>query len=228
MTTDLPAPACPRPSLLRGALAFYGIVGLFAVGYAVFSGGSSTLFGERAAQGKELAAGLGFALVLAALTRVGARAWKPMGRAAEAGGALLGPLSVGEALVVALLAGVTEELLFRGALGPGLRIWGATCLGGLVHVVPRRALWLYPFYATAVSLVMSLLRDGSGSLVPPMLAHVVVDAVTLMWVTRRREAAAAAVAAPPPPAPPTPPAPPPAPAPAPETAVPRADADSPA
>lgn len=198
MDPQPPAPTRAAPSLLGSALAFYGIVTLFAVGYALFSGDVRTLLGERACEPKELAAALGFALALAGLVRVGAKAWKPLGRAAQVGGDLLGPLPVRHALALACLSGMAEELLFRGALWPALKLGGASLLGGLVHVVPRRALWLYPFYAAAVGLVMGLLRQGSESVVPPMLAHVVLDAVTLLWLVRRPGAAVPPPAAAPP------------------------------
>jgi membrane protease YdiL (CAAX protease family) len=194
--------------LLKRVLPFYGVVTLFAVGYALFSGGAATLLGERACEPKELAAALGIALLLAGLARVGMKGWKPLKRAAEAGGALLGPLSVGHAVSLGVLAGVSEELLFRGALWPGLHLAGASALGGLVHFVPRRGLWIYPLHAAVVGLVMGLLREGSRSVLPSMLAHTVLDVATLLWITARPASAAGGTPPAPPGAPPAPPAPP--------------------
>ena len=215
-----PAAPCPKPrSLLRIALPFYGIVVLFAVGFAVFSERLSTLLGEGTPEWKELAAALGFALVLVALTRVGARAWAPLAKAARAGAEALGPLTVGEALALALLSGVAEELLFRGALWPHLGLWGSTLLFGLLHVVLKRGLWIYPLFALVAGLLMGLLREGSDHVLPSMLAHAVVNAFNLVWLGRiaRGTAAPPTAVRPPPPAP-EPPA----------GAVPRADAGPPA
>jgi membrane protease YdiL (CAAX protease family) len=180
-----PAAAPPRaPSLLRRAVAFYGVVTLFAVGFALFSENLSLLFGEKPLEWKGVLAALGIGLALVGLTRLGARAWKPMGRAARAGAEMLGPLTSGEVLGLALLSGFAEELLFRGALWPTLGLWGTTLLFGLVHMVPRLDLWIWPLFATLAGLAMGLVREGSGNVVPAMLAHVLVNALNLAWLSR--------------------------------------------
>jgi hypothetical protein len=211
--------------VLRIALPVYGIVALFAVGYAAFSEHLSTLLGEGSPELKELAAAAGFALVLVALTRVGARAWAPLARAARAGAEVLGPISVWEALALAGLSGVAEELLFRGALWLPLGLWGSTLLFGLLHVVLKRGLWVYPLFALVAGLLMGLLRQGSEHVLPCMLAHFVVNAFNLVWLSRIARGTTAPPTAVVPPAA-TPPAPGPAdPSPGP---VPRADTDPPA
>jgi membrane protease YdiL (CAAX protease family) len=214
-----PAGTPPRPpSLLRRAAAFYGIVALFAVGFATFSEKLGVLFGEKPLEWKGVLAALGIGLALVGLTRLGARAWKPMGRAARAGAAMLGPLTMGEVLGLALLSGFAEELLFRGALWPTLTLWGTTLLFGLVHVVPRLDLWVWPLFATLAGLAMGLVREGSGHLLPSILVHVLVNGFNLAWLSRFA-AHPPAPAAPPPvpgpgaptPGPDAPPAPPPGP-----------------
>jgi membrane protease YdiL (CAAX protease family) len=204
-----PVPPTPpgAPSFLRLAGGFYAIVTLFALGFALFSENLSTLLGEKPLEWTGVAAAAGIALALVGLVRVGARAWTPMERAARAGAALLGPLTVPQALALALMSGVAEELLFRGALWPALGLWGTTLLFGLVHVLPRLELWIYPLFALVGGLALGLVRLGSGHVVPAMVAHVVVNALNLAWLGRLAARAAAA-----PPAPPTPPqaAPPPA------------------
>jgi membrane protease YdiL (CAAX protease family) len=174
------------------------------VGYALFSRNFDTLMGEKPLEWKGVAAALGIGLVLVGLTRLGARAWKPMGRAARAGAEILGPLTVPEALGLAALSGVAEELLFRGALWVHLGLWGTTLLFGLVHVIPRLDLWLWPLFALVAGLAMGLVREGSGHVLPAMLAHVLVNALNLVWLSRW----SAGTGAPAPPlAPPVPPPP---------------------
>lgn len=208
-TSPVPPNAGPRArSLLRRAATFYGIVTLFAVGYATFSEHLGTLLGEKPLEWKGVAAALGIGLVLVGLTRLGARAWKPMGKAARAGAELLGPLTVPEALGLAALSGVAEELLFRGALWPHLLLWGTTLLFALVHVIPRFDLWLWPLFALLAGLAFGLIRQGSGHVLPSMLAHVLVNALNLVWISRWAPSAGAGAGAgaPQPPAPPPPPA----------------------
>lgn len=195
-TSEPPVPDRGR-TLLRIAVPFYALVALFALGYAFFRrgfGGLGGIFGETAAAPAELLGGLGVGLALVALTRVGARSWPPMTRMADGLGELLGPVSWTYALALALVSGVAEELLFRGALWPDLGLVGTTLLFALVHVLPRRSLWLYPVFALLAGLLLGLVREGTESLWPPIIAHVAVNALNLAWLgarARRRGAEAA-------------------------------------
>ena len=128
-----------------------------------------------------VAVGLGVVV----LTRLGDRLLPWVQRANQALRVLLGRYGPGQALGVALLSGFAEELLFRGALWPHLGIWGTSLLFGLVHVIPKRALLLYPVFAAAVGFVFGLLRSGSGSVLPAMLAHALINGVNLLWLARQ-------------------------------------------
>jgi hypothetical protein len=177
---------------LRLATGFYALVALFAAGFALFTHGWKTLFGETSAEGAELLGGLAVGLALVALTRVGARSWRPMTRMADGLADLLGPISWGTAILLALVSGFAEELLFRGALWPHLGLIGTTLLFALVHVLPRRSLWLYPLFALVAGFLLGLVREGTESLWPAVVAHVTVNALNLGWVggrARRRRAA---------------------------------------
>jgi len=189
----IPAPAAVAPGvLLRMALAFYGVVALFAFGYALFSGGLGTLLGSRLPGVPDLVIGIGLGVVLVVLSRVGARAWPAMGRMSETLADLLGPLGPKHAVSLALLSGFAEELLFRGALWPHLGLLGTTLLFGLVHVLPRRRLWIYPLFALLAGLLFGLLREGTQSVWPSVLAHATVNGLNLAWlggIARRRAAA---------------------------------------
>jgi membrane protease YdiL (CAAX protease family) len=175
--------------LVRLAAGFYGIATLFALGYAGFSGTIGTVFGEETPGAGATLAAVVLGLGIVGLSRLGARVWPRMARAADALGDLLGPLSWGGAIVLALMSGFAEELLFRGALWPHLGLFGTTLLFGLVHFVPKKALWGYPLFALAGGFLLGLLRRGGGSVFPPMLAHAIVNALNLAWIGRRRSAA---------------------------------------
>jgi membrane protease YdiL (CAAX protease family) len=206
--TQGPPPGIPPPlvpptsgerarSILRPAVVFYGVVVLFAVGYAVFSGTSNVLLGDRAPTVGWTLAGIGAGLVVVAACHLGRRSLRFLERAADALTDILGPISYETAVLLALISGVAEELLFRGALWPHLGLFGTTFLFAVVHVVPRRGLWGYPVFAGVVGLLLGALREFSGSVLPPMLAHVTVNGLNLAWLERRRRARFGPAPAPP-------------------------------
>lgn len=179
-----PAVTSETPPILKVAIPFYGIVALFAFGYALFGPGLRALVGEQAPSPAHLLAALGVGVALVLLARVGAGAWAPMGRMRDSLADLLGPVGTGTVIGLALLSGIVEEMLFRGALWPHLELVGTTLLFGLVHVLPRRSLWVYPLFALVAGLLLGLLREGSGSVVPPAIAHVIVNGANLVWIGR--------------------------------------------
>jgi membrane protease YdiL (CAAX protease family) len=186
-----PAPArvaAPGPSLVRLAAGFYAITVLFAVGYALFSGTIGTLFGTQGPTVGHILAAVGLGALVVGASHLAARASPVVDRAWKALEALLGPIDRRTALLLALFSGVAEELLFRGALWPHLGLAGTSLLFGLVHVLPRRALVVYPVFAAVVGLLFGLLREGSGSVLPPMIAHVVVNGANLLLLARRPSA----------------------------------------
>ncbi|MFW6249521.1 MAG: CPBP family intramembrane glutamic endopeptidase [Alkalispirochaetaceae bacterium] len=93
------------------------------------------------------------------------------------------------ALLLGLAAGVGEELLFRGflqevlvrlvGLTPGILL-GAVIFGLLHSVTP-----FYALYAALLGCFLGLLYHLSGSLVAPIIAHSLYDAVGLMLLRRR-------------------------------------------
>ena len=176
--------------MVRLGLAFYGIVTLFAVGYAIFSGEIGRLLGDEAPSWPSLFAGLGIGLAIVGITRIGYQTWPAVQDAGRELGVLIGPLSKRDAILLALLSGFAEELLFRGALWANfadMPLLGTTLLFGFVHVFPRKALLAYPLYAMGAGFLLGLLREGSGSVVPPMIGHMVVNGLNLIFLSRHYE-----------------------------------------
>lgn len=189
-----PAPESHDRRMMRLAAGFYGVVTLFALGYSAFSGTLPTLFGDAAPSGSALLAGLVVGLAIVGLCRIGARVLPAVDHAATSLARLLGPITWRGALGLALLSGVAEELLFRGALWAHLGLFGTTFLFGLVHVVPKRELMGYPLFALGGGLLLGLLRQGSGNVLPAILAHATVNAWNLTWIGHRAAAARAPAA----------------------------------
>jgi membrane protease YdiL (CAAX protease family) len=109
--------------------------------------------------------------------------------------AALRPRSVGEAILsvaaIALMPAICEETLFRGIVLPSLQRWGmASALVGsaamfaLIHVDAvgtSPAFYRLPF-AFAVGLGLAALRLATGSLIPSIAAHAVLNAITFATV----------------------------------------------
>lgn len=100
-----------------------------------------------------------------------------------------GPVPV---LVVAALAGIGEELLFRGvlqaglagALGPAAGLLLASLAFGLAHALSRA----YFLLAIAMGLYLGLLFQLSGSVLLPAIVHAVYDVVAIALLLQRAPA----------------------------------------
>lgn len=114
--------------------------------------------------------------------------------------AILLPLTAPEMLVLALTAGIGEELLFRGwlqswlirlaeASSSGLPAWLCAFFGwsvaslafGLAHPISRT----YVLLAALIGAVLGALYLLTGSLLSSILAHAVYDAILLLMWRRR-------------------------------------------
>ena len=105
-----------------------------------------------------------------------------------------GPLALA---LVALLAGLGEETLFRGVIQPALAahlpLWAAlavtAALFGLAH-------WITPTYALLAGIVGAYLGGlllVSGNLLAPIVAHALYDLVALTLLVRLKPAPASSV-----------------------------------
>ena len=138
--------------------------------------------------------GLAAALPMLALLRWCLRTtWGPMRRLLALVEERLGPYlagaSSGGIVLLAMLAGVGEELLFRGVIQVWLAerfpVWlavaGASAMFGVGH-------WLSSSYAALATLIgayLGLLFLLSGNLLAPITAHAAYDVVALFVLVRR-------------------------------------------
>jgi len=116
-------------------------------------------------------------------------------------GRLFGPVTLPQAVWLAAVSGLAEELCFRGALWPQLGLVGTSVFFALCHVVPVRALAGYPIFAFFAGLLLGHLRLRTGSVWPPVLAHTTINALNIAWLgaIERRRLRPAPLPAPPPP-----------------------------
>lgn len=96
------------------------------------------------------------------------------------------PLTTGQALSISLTAGITEEILFRGAIQPLIGIgWTSVLFVGLHGYFKGRS-WKHVLFGAAMfvlSVGLGLLYREAG-LLAAMSAHAVYDFVLLMAIHR--------------------------------------------
>lgn len=92
----------------------------------------------------------------------------------------MGALRSYHALLFGLIAGIPEEILFRGAIQPELG-WPVTALlfGALHAITPA-----YFVYASVAGGLLGGLADWRGTLWAPTAAHIVIDAAMFLLLKR--------------------------------------------
>lgn len=87
-------------------------------------------------------------------------------------------------ILMALLAGVSEELLFRGLLSPWITVFWSCVLFGLAH-------WVTPTYGVLTFLVgyyfqwlLTVANTQSPNLLTPIVTHAVYDYLAFLVVVR--------------------------------------------
>ncbi|MEE2664431.1 MAG: CPBP family intramembrane glutamic endopeptidase [Myxococcota bacterium] len=94
-------------------------------------------------------------------------------------------LGVPDALLLAAASGLAEEMFFRGALQPRVGLVVASALFGVLHFAPRRELLPWTVFAVVMGFVLGWLFAWTGSLLAPVIAHTVINAVNLPLLVRR-------------------------------------------
>jgi hypothetical protein len=128
------------------------------------------------------AGGLAFALALIFLTRVAVTRFQWAQRLHMELRPVARDLGLPEILLLAGLSSLGEELLFRGLLAPWLGVIGSALLFGLAHQIRGPSRWVWAGWATLVGHRPGALFAATGSLVGPLIAHAVVNAVNLSYL----------------------------------------------
>jgi hypothetical protein len=98
---------------------------------------------------------------------------------------LVAPLSRSEAIALAAISAVGEELFFRGALQGAIGVVPAALLFALLHVGPAKSFRLWGLFALLAGLGLGALVAWSGALGGAIVAHALVNGVNLVRLTRR-------------------------------------------
>jgi membrane protease YdiL (CAAX protease family) len=92
---------------------------------------------------------------------------------------ILGPMTASEALVLALLSALAEELFFRGSVQGAFGYLPAAALFTVLHLGPGREFRLWTVFAAAAGLVLGALMMWRGALLAPVTAHALVNGIGL-------------------------------------------------
>ncbi|NTU59459.1 MAG: CPBP family intramembrane metalloprotease [Deltaproteobacteria bacterium] len=180
-----PSPLTPAAFAYTGACAIsLVLLGRLAEPLRVYGAahGGALLGGRDPVQG--LLWGIAAGAAAAALGEAVSR-WTSWGRLfSRLMEKLLGTVHPADALLLALLSGFGEELLFRGLALPYLGLYASSALFGLAHVIPRRGLWPLALWAGANGLALGWLAQATGGLLAPTAAHVLVNAAGLLQLAR--------------------------------------------
>jgi membrane protease YdiL (CAAX protease family) len=180
-----------RPPVVRLALLFYAALLGVAFAWAALAGRPLAWLPPGTGRDtgpplRSFAAGLLAAAIVVLLSHQLTQRTRLGEQLARALGAALGPLSLAECWLLALVSGVSEEAFFRGALQPQVGLLAASLLFGAAHFVPRRELLLWTLFAVAAGFLLGWLYAASGSLLAPVVAHAGINGVNLRQLTRQR------------------------------------------
>lgn len=126
--------------------------------------------------------GLAVATVLVAMTRMAVPRFEWARRLHCELRPVARDLTAGQILLVAGLSSLGEELLFRGLLTPTIGIIGSALLFGFAHQMKGPSRWVWVGWATVVGAGLGAIFTLTGSLVGPLLAHAIVNAVNLTYL----------------------------------------------
>jgi membrane protease YdiL (CAAX protease family) len=178
----------PAPGrLYRFAWGFYLFLALAGVIWIGLQRGviPLSLFVDTGRWWLDLGVGLGTGLLLLAVWW-GAERRFALARELEARLAgVLGPLTLSEAIALALLSGFAEELFFRGAVQSALGWVAATLLFALLHSGPGKAFRLWSLFALLAGGIFGGVMAWRGNLLGPMVGHFLINAVNLRRLASR-------------------------------------------
>ena len=99
---------------------------------------------------------------------------------------LFSEIGMREVVVIALAAGVGEELLFRGALQPEIGLIPASLVFGVLHTGGRGTL-AFGCWVAVMGAALGWLAAATGGLLAPIVAHALYDAAALACIRWGRD-----------------------------------------
>jgi hypothetical protein len=185
---ELPGREPPRSSRAGLIMALYGALALVAI---LISAGrdDDNIYRIEGTSTTTLLwisplIGLAFGLAVVALSRFAVHRFEWARQLHRDFRALLGPLSTGEILVLAIASAIGEELLFRGALQPWIGLWPQAVIFALLHVGPGVRFLPWTLSAFVMGLAFGALFHFTGDLGGAILAHFSINYLNLTFIAR--------------------------------------------
>ena len=181
----------PTPLSLRLVLSFYGLMAAVALVWRLAVDGVVPWAEGPTQSVLPLPWRVGAGIAVGLLLVWGSREFTARSEAGRALAGelsrLVGPLSTGRAVALALASGLGEELFFRGALQPRVGWLAATLLFAAAHFVPTPKLRSWAWFALAAGALFGGLFALTGDLLAPALAHALVNGLNLRWLGERAQ-----------------------------------------
>lgn len=181
-----PSERRPRHSYRILAVLVYGAMSACALIIAWARGASPVRMAAEVPALDSLAASLGLGVGLALVTVGSTRALvlrSQWGRTLRDDfRALLADATPSDTLWLAVLSGVGEELLFRGALLPWWGLLASSLAFGVLHVGPSRRFLGWTLWASVLGALLGAICTSTGRIEGAILAHVAINAVNLRFV----------------------------------------------
>ena len=98
---------------------------------------------------------------------------------------LLGPLTMFEVVLLALLSGVAEEAFFRGAMQPSIGFVLTSLIFGLLHVGPSKTYLPWTAMALGMGFALGAMYILTGTLIAPILCHFLINTINLRRIALR-------------------------------------------
>ncbi len=135
-----------------------------------------------------LALGLGVTVAVIPLTRFAVERYSWARRLHDDLAPVAKRLGTGHILLLAGLSSLGEELLFRGLLTPWLGVFVSSLIFGFAHQMRGPSRWVWVVWATVMGLCFAAIFALTGSLVGPLVAHALINAVNLAYLRGKGEA----------------------------------------
>ncbi len=184
MTPKRPA---KRGSLIRPAALFYGLMFALGVGLQYVTAGRflPPPVWPRPALAAEVVV-LAVALILqVVLLRWGTRSNRHIRELFNELAGVFRGVPLRTCVLLAVISGIAEETLFRGALQPVLGPAIATLLFAAVHFPATKRLRPWPLYALVMGIALAALAELSGDIVSAVLLHIAINTISLVTLARR-------------------------------------------
>jgi len=165
----------------RLAWGFYLFLALVAVVWIGSShdGFPLELFVDPDQLWADLGLGVAAGLSLVLAWRAARHFFPGMRRFEEVLVAQIGPLDGSEVFALAVISGIAEELLFRGAIQSSWGFFWATAIFTFMHSGPGRVFRWWTLFALVAGCLFGGLTHYRGNLLPAVVGHFVVNAVNL-------------------------------------------------